>query len=310
MALIKSQRRSVMSEALETIEATKEVDSKQKNIIEVRIDLIDSPPYHDRTSHSESAIHVLATNIQEIGLLSPVILRIHNGRYQRIAGFRRIEAMKILKRDSVPAIIVNVSEEVATLMMLSENVLRENLNPYDEFVAILSLASKYLQMDDNELKAFIYRVKNFRSGNRNTMSESDRENLDKLNEVLQKIGRFTYDGILNRMRILSLPDVLKGHIRGGTISYLIAVGLSKFKEELNFLEYISKAIEGAMSIREVDAMFKELMEKKKKVIGEKKIKINPFSGFVVKEKEWNSLSDELRTELVEKFEEIHKMLGR
>lgn len=272
---------------------------------EIYIELIDPPKKHDRSSYSEEAIYSLAKNIEETKLLSPIIVRKKDdGRYERIAGFRRIEAHKVLKREKIKAIIVDVTDEVAALMMLSENLQRENLNPYDELVALINLAAQYLNMTEEELKAFIYRIKNFKSGNVSNHSREDAESLNKLNEVLTKVGKMTYDGIINRLRMLQLPEQIKNAIRHKGLSYLVGIELAKFKDMEDFESIIERATSEKMSVREVKSLYAERMSKSTVVVK------NPFKINTMTDKAWNLLDDEQKQLIAEKFADIQKILAK
>ncbi|MBY0444144.1 MAG: ParB/RepB/Spo0J family partition protein, partial [Burkholderiales bacterium] len=67
--------------------------------------LIDPNPYQPRKAFLQDELEMLATSIQESGLLQPVSVRQNGDRYQLIAGERRLRAHKLLGKVSIEAII-------------------------------------------------------------------------------------------------------------------------------------------------------------------------------------------------------------
>ncbi len=65
------------------------------------------------------------------------------GLYELIAGERRLRAAKMLGLHSVPCIIVDVNDAISAELALVENMLRENLNMFEQASAFANLASKY-----------------------------------------------------------------------------------------------------------------------------------------------------------------------
>ena len=73
-------------------------------------------PYHvfDDTDMSE-----LVSSIQANGLLSPIIVRNKaDGRYELISGHRRKRAYEILKTSEIRAIVVDVDNNEAVILMV------------------------------------------------------------------------------------------------------------------------------------------------------------------------------------------------
>jgi ParB family transcriptional regulator, chromosome partitioning protein len=102
------------------------IENKTSNTIEVAIASIASPKFHDRRWHDKMAIVELSKSIEAVGLIYPVILRRAGEGLERIIGYRRIEAYKLLGKETIPAIILeNVDDDMAILLMATENMQRE-----------------------------------------------------------------------------------------------------------------------------------------------------------------------------------------
>ncbi len=97
--------------------------SKAKETIEnIDVSFIDHFPHHPFKINN---IDEMAQTIKEHGILSPLILRPnpeHEGRYQIIAGHRRFEGARANEFAFVPAIVKDVDNETAIVMMVDTNL--------------------------------------------------------------------------------------------------------------------------------------------------------------------------------------------
>ncbi len=101
-------------------------------------------PYQPRSIFDEERLRELADSISEQGVIQPVIVRpLGSGEYQLIAGERRWRAAQIAAIEQIPAIVREVSNEVAVAMALVENIQREDLNPIEEARALRRLVDEF-----------------------------------------------------------------------------------------------------------------------------------------------------------------------
>ncbi len=87
------------------------------------------PTWNIRT---EVIVVDLADSIKVDGLLNPLTVSKHGGRYRLIAGFRRFEAVRELQWSAVECSIVEADEEQARRLNVMENLSRHDLNPLEE----------------------------------------------------------------------------------------------------------------------------------------------------------------------------------
>jgi len=89
---------------------------------------------NDRQRFDEGELRALAEDIRHQGCLQrPIVRQTGPQRYQLIAGERRVRAMRdILKMGGIPVLIVDVDDDTAADMMLSENLSRVDLTPLEE----------------------------------------------------------------------------------------------------------------------------------------------------------------------------------
>lgn len=92
--------------------------------------------YQPRLSFYEDSLRELAASIEENGLLQPVVVRRVNEGYELIAGERRYRAVKLLERETIPALIIEKSDDESADLALIENMQREGLSAIEEAMAM------------------------------------------------------------------------------------------------------------------------------------------------------------------------------
>jgi len=81
----------------------------------------------------------LVDSVREKGILEPVLARPIGGRYELVVGSRRFEAAKIAGLKKIPAIVRPMTDEEAIIVSLVENIQRRDIEPEEEYDAILAL---------------------------------------------------------------------------------------------------------------------------------------------------------------------------
>src|SRR5271157_5882711 len=82
------------------------------SVLEIPLDSLDANPYQTRTSLDETSLQELANSIQTMGLLEPIVVRTNGGgRYQVIAGERRVKACYMARVYKVPAVVRQLTDE-------------------------------------------------------------------------------------------------------------------------------------------------------------------------------------------------------
>ena len=75
-------------------------------VTDIAVDLIDPNPYQPRKDFPEEELRGLADSIKAQGLLQPVVVRKKEGRYEMVAGERRLRAMKLVGVETIPALLI------------------------------------------------------------------------------------------------------------------------------------------------------------------------------------------------------------
>ena len=100
--------------------------------VEIDIDLIEPNPEQPRHRFTDEALEELTQSIRSNGVIQPVVVRSHGGRYQRVAGERRWRAAQRAGLRKLPAVVREVSDEKLLELALIENIQRQELNPIEE----------------------------------------------------------------------------------------------------------------------------------------------------------------------------------
>ncbi|MEC8209064.1 MAG: ParB/RepB/Spo0J family partition protein, partial [Verrucomicrobiota bacterium] len=110
---------------------------------EIELERIVANPYQPRREIHPEQVEELAKSIQTEGLLQPIVVREKNGKFELIAGERRLHAFRHLMLKCIPARIIEASDASSASIALIENLQRENLNPIDEALGYASLVRDF-----------------------------------------------------------------------------------------------------------------------------------------------------------------------
>jgi ParB/RepB/Spo0J family partition protein len=81
----------------------------------------------------------LVDSIKEKGVLEPVLARPVGGRFELVVGSRRFEAAKVAGLKRLPAVVRPMTDEEAIIVSLVENIQRRDVEPEEEYDAIMAL---------------------------------------------------------------------------------------------------------------------------------------------------------------------------
>jgi ParB family chromosome partitioning protein len=155
---------SIMSSAImhENSSETFSQAKKDEELIDVSINNIIDNPFQPRLEMDASKLKELVESIDKNGLLQPVVVIKNKDQYVLIAGHRRVEAFKLLKRKSITAILKNTinpdTEEYNSKMSINsliENIQRENLNPMEIALSFQNLLNNKIVKTKSELASLV-----------------------------------------------------------------------------------------------------------------------------------------------------------
>ena len=109
---------------------------------------IEPSPYQRRRYFDEDKLKELAASIQREGLIEPIVVRPNSGRYELIAGERRLRAIRdYTELGSIQAQIVIASDLHARRTSAAENLQREDLSAIEGIEAIVEIVDADLIQD-------------------------------------------------------------------------------------------------------------------------------------------------------------------
>ena len=149
-------KRKGLGRGLETLlgaaEATPTSDGSLPSILPLA--LLQPGKYQPRTRMDEGALTELAESIKVQGVMQPVLVRpVGGGRYEIIAGERRVRAATIAGLAEIPVLVRDVPDESAAAMSLIENIQREDLNPLEEAQGVQRLINEFHLTHEDAAKA-------------------------------------------------------------------------------------------------------------------------------------------------------------
>lgn len=107
-------------------------------------EVISPNPDQPRRYFDPDGLRELAESIRVHGILQPLsVRRKGGGRYELIAGERRLRAAILCGLDQVPCLVLEVSRESSCLLSLIENLQRRDLDFWEEAKALERLISVY-----------------------------------------------------------------------------------------------------------------------------------------------------------------------
>ncbi|KAB6598860.1 ParB/RepB/Spo0J family partition protein [Phocaeicola vulgatus] len=105
----------------------------EKNITSVALANIQSSSYNPRKNFDETSLAELAESIRQQGVLQPIGVRpIADNRFEIVFGERRYRASLMAELAEIPAIVMEISDETAEEMAITENLQRKDVTPIEE----------------------------------------------------------------------------------------------------------------------------------------------------------------------------------
>ncbi len=204
--------------------------ASKEEIVEVSLDELRPNPYQPRKMFDDEALSELALSIKEHGVFQPVILKRSIKGYEIIAGERRVRASKLAGKETIPAIIRDLTDEQMMEISLLENLQREDLNPIEEALAYRNMLDK-LGLTQEELS--------------------------------KKVGK-SRSHITNIVGILRLPAEVQKMIATNKLTMSHAKILSKLDNEEDIIDMANKIIADSLAVHDLENMTANV-EKKNKI---------------------------------------------
>lgn len=231
----------------EKIDSELGLEYDKSQLKELKISDISPDPEQPRRHFNKEKLEELANSIRIHGVLQPIVVVRKNSKFLIVAGERRYRASKLAGLERVPAVVRELSDQNRLELSLIENIQRDNLN-------VLEMAEAYSKLREQ----FNLTAK----------------------EIGERVGGRSESAVLNTLRLLRLPQLVKDYIISGELKEGQARPLLKIDEE-TIKKILPKIIEENWSSRKIEQFlvnYKKQIEESKKF--EPKKMNNPFEKTV------------------------------
>ena len=233
-----SIKRNALGRGLDSLISIGEVQTSGSSAInEIPISQISPNPEQPRTNFDGDSLEELAMSIRELGIIQPLTLRsVGVDSYQIISGERRYRAARLAGLDSVPAYVRTANDSEITEMALIENIQREDLNAIEIALTFRKLIDQYKLTQER---------------------------------LSERIGK-KRTTIANFLRLLKLPAEVQIGLRDRKVDMGHARALLSLDKAPLQLKLYNEIIKKGLSVRQVEAMAKQLQEREAAAEGEVK----------------------------------------
>jgi ParB family transcriptional regulator, chromosome partitioning protein len=198
-------------------------------IVEIPADEIYPNPSQPRKTFDERSLAELAESIKTHGLISPIVVRKMNSKYEIIAGERRYQACKAAGIKKIPAMVKEISDADAFKISLVENLQREDLNPMEEAEAFYTLKEQF-RLTHQDIAVAV---------------NKDRST------------------VTNSMRLVNLPMEAKTALKEGGITTGHARAILMLESSIAQVSLLNRIVSQQMSVREAERAASAKGKKKK-----------------------------------------------
>jgi ParB family chromosome partitioning protein len=200
-----------------------------ESVQEIPLDHLDSNPYQTRSQLDEKALNELCESIMQLGVIEPIIVRpAAEGRYQVVAGERRVKAAYMAEKVKIPAVVRPMSDQQAMEMTIVENLQREDLGILDQARAYQRLSQEFgLTQDD----------------------------------VATRTGK-SRPAVANFLRLLTLPDDVQKLVEKGDLTFGHAKVLMTLPGSASSLmvDVARKIVANSLSVRQTETLVTNLVQ--------------------------------------------------
>ena len=235
-------------------------------------------PHQPRVRFDYNELEGLACSIRSNGLLQPINVRVlSDGSFELISGERRLRAARMIGMNNIPCVVMNVSDEQSALFAIIENVQRQNLDFFEEAVALERL------MIDHGLSQ---------------------------EEIAKKLGK-SPSSLSNKLRLLRLPEELRDKITYAGLTERHARALLSLPDNITRARVLDIVIERHLTVAETEQLVKDVHRRKKepkkahvKVYKDMRIFLNTLNHAVDTIRKAGIEADTAKSETDEYFEYV------
>jgi ParB family chromosome partitioning protein len=201
--------------------------SPRPDPVRIDIGLIDANPSQPREDFDPEETRALAESISAHGLLQSVVVRrSEEGRYQLVAGERRLRAARQAGWTDVPANVIEADDRQMAELAIVENLQRKDLNALEKAASFQRYLDHY-GCTQEEL--------------------AERLNLDR-------------STIANLIRLLELPEPVQEAVRRGRVTQGHARALLPLGEEPDQVAFCERIQREGLNVRQTESLVQETIQ--------------------------------------------------
>lgn len=158
---ITAEMSQTIAESSPLIKKTKAVTPSiihENSVVEVKLNELESNPFQPRININMQSLNELISSIEQNGLMQPIVITEmkDNGMHTIVAGHRRYEAFKIMGKSKIDALIKkDLEDQDLAILSLTENLMRENLHPIENAIAIKNILDNGIVESQNKLAEYV-----------------------------------------------------------------------------------------------------------------------------------------------------------
>ena len=111
---------------------TNQARDKPEEVQQISLSQIHPFPEHPFQVKDDELMQQTVDSISEVGVLNPVIVRPDpGGGYEMVSGHRRLHAAELAGLETLPAIVRDLTDDEAVILMVDSNLQREEISPLE-----------------------------------------------------------------------------------------------------------------------------------------------------------------------------------
>ena len=169
-------------------------------------------------------------SIREYGVLVPIIVRpMDDGSYEIVSGHRRKRACELAEVEEIPAIVRDLDDDEATIIMVDSNLQRENILPSER--------AKAYQMKLEAIRRRAGRPAKEQVENASQIGT----HLPRADEIVAQDAGTSRNQVQRFIRLNELTEPLRDKVDNGELGFTPAVELSFLKPQEQ--EWVERALD-------------------------------------------------------------------
>lgn len=189
-------------------------------------------PNQPRKRFDYDELEGLAQSIRANGILQPLLVRPlsdgeNEGKFELIAGERRLRAARLVGLSKIPCVVSEISSEDSAVFAVIENLQRQDLSYFEEAEALALLISDYRISQE---------------------------------ELGRRLGK-AQSTLSNKLRLLKLSDEMRYQISRAGLSERHARALLAIDDEVKRSRALAIIIDRHLTVNESEALIEQMLRK-------------------------------------------------